>query len=87
MLFYYYYKNLFEALSGSISDVKLETEIEEGLYSQDIPRFLSTHNNKQKIYHPRMALQNAINDWLPEFYIHRHYTGLLQKPHLPVTSM
>lgn len=74
-------------IRSSISaDVKLETEIEDGIYSQDAPNFLSCQESQKKIYHPRLALKNAINDWLPEFFEHRVHIGPLQKPHPPVTS-
>lgn len=70
-------------INTSISaDVKLETEIEEGFYSEDAPAFLN-----KKIYHPRLALKNAINDWLPEFSEKKEAWGRsLAKPHPPVTS-
>lgn len=70
-------------ISTSISaDVKLETEIEEGFYSEDAPAFLS-----KNIYHPRSALKNAIADWLPEFSEKKEAWGrCLAKPHPPVTS-
>lgn len=64
------------------ADVKLETEIEEGFYSEDVPAFLN-----EKVYHPRLALKNAITDWLPEFSEKKEAWGRsLAKPHPPVTS-
>uniref|UniRef100_A0A336LRR3 protein O-GlcNAcase n=1 Tax=Culicoides sonorensis TaxID=179676 RepID=A0A336LRR3_CULSO len=70
-------------ISNSISaDVKLETEIEDGLYSQDAPNCLSN-----KIYHPRLALKNAIKDWISEFFENKEHIGPLVKPHPPLTMV
>lgn len=77
MAFYYFLKNL-DSISA---DVKLETETEDGFFSEDAPNFLS-----KKIYHPRFALKNAILDWLPEFFEKKDHVGPLVKPHPPVTS-
>lgn len=40
------------------ADIKLETENEEGICSEDAPTCLSDN-----VYHPRVALKNAINEW------------------------
>lgn len=70
------------AYIDSISaDIKLETENEEGLCGEDAPTCLS-----ETVYHPRVALKNAINDWLPEFYISKEAWGPITKPHPAVTS-
>lgn len=70
-------------INTSISaDVKLETELEDGVYSEEAPAFLN-----KKVYHPRLALKHAINDWLPEFSQKKEAFGRsLSKPHPPVTS-
>lgn len=79
-------QNIFEhfvnQFSDSISaDIKLETENEEGICSEDAPACLS-----ENVYHPRLALKNAINEWLPEFYVHKDAWGPLTKPHPIQTS-
>lgn len=68
--------------TDSISaDIKLETENEEGICSEDAPTCLSDN-----VYHPRVALKNAINEWLPEFYISKDAWGPITKPHPIQTS-
>lgn len=69
-------------LADSISaDIKLETENEEGICGEDAPTCLSDN-----VYHPRVALKNAINDWLPEFYVSKEAWGPITKPHPIQTS-
>lgn len=63
------------------ADIKLETENEEGICSEEAPACLS-----KNVYHPRVALKNAIADWLPEFYISKDAWGPITKPHPAVTS-
>ncbi|XP_058813212.1 protein O-GlcNAcase [Topomyia yanbarensis] len=68
-------------ISSSISsDVKLETENEEGICQEDAPAFLS-----KNVYHPRLALKNAIANWLPEFYQEKEAWGPISKPQPAVT--
>lgn len=69
-------------LTDSISaDIKLETENEEGICGEDAPTCLS-----ESVYHPRVALKNAINEWLPEFYVNKEAWGPITKPHPIQTS-
>lgn len=63
------------------ADIKLETENEEGICSEEAPACLS-----KNVYHPRVALRNAIADWLPEFYLIKEAWGPITKPHPAVTS-
>ncbi|XP_055523311.1 protein O-GlcNAcase [Wyeomyia smithii] len=70
-------------ISSSISsDVKLETENEEGICQEDAPAFLS-----KNVYHPRLALKNAIANWLPEFYHEKEAWGPICKPQPAVTMV
>lgn len=62
------------------ADIKLETENEEGM--EEAPAYLS-----KNIYHPRLALKNAILDWLPEFFTPKDAWGPITKPHPPVTMV
>lgn len=74
--------NVYPTHIDSISaDIKLETENEEGLCGEDAPAYLS-----DSVYHPRVALKNAINDWLPEFFISKEAWGPITKPHPAVAS-
>lgn len=57
------------------ADIKLETETEDGVVGEDVPSTLSAN-----MYHPRHALKNAINDWLPEFSKKRAASGPIAKP-------
>lgn len=68
--------------TASISaDIKLETENEEGICSEEPPACLS-----KNVYHPRVALRNAIAEWLPEFYVSKDAWGPITKPQPAVTS-
>ncbi|KAH8306245.1 hypothetical protein KR018_005071 [Drosophila ironensis] len=59
-------------MDGSLSaDIKLETENEDDLPAE----FLS-----KNVYHPRVALKNAIADWLPEFFTEKEAFGPITKP-------
>lgn len=70
-------------ISSSVSsDIKLETENEEGICQEDAPAFLS-----QNVYHPRLALKNAIANWLPEFYQEKEAWGPISKPQPAVTMV
>ncbi|KAK0083408.1 hypothetical protein PV325_008833 [Microctonus aethiopoides] len=63
-------------LNDSVSaDIKLETETEDGVVGEDVPSTISPN-----MYHPRHALKNAINDWLPEFNKKRAAWGVIAKP-------
>lgn len=69
-------------IHNSISaDIKLETEGEDG-GSEDAPVCLS-----KNVYHPRMALKNAIADWLPDFFQTKEAYGPISKPHPAVTMV
>lgn len=57
------------------ADIKLETETEDGVIGEDVPSTLSPN-----MYHPRRALKNAINEWLPEFNKKRTAYGVIAKP-------
>lgn len=57
------------------ADIKLETETEDGLSGEDVPASLSPN-----MYHPKHALRNAINEWLPEFSKHKAAWGPIAKP-------
>ncbi|XP_055592183.1 protein O-GlcNAcase [Uranotaenia lowii] len=70
-------------ISSSISsDIKLETENEEGICQEEAPAFLS-----ENVYHPRLALKNAISNWLPEFYQQKEAWGPICKPQPAVTMV
>ncbi|XP_034659872.1 protein O-GlcNAcase [Drosophila subobscura] len=57
--------------SSLSSDIKLETENEDEMPTE----FLS-----KNVYHPRVALKNAISDWLPEFFVEKEAWGPITKP-------
>lgn len=57
------------------SDIKLETETEDGGVGEDVPTSLPAN-----MYHPRRALRNAIVDWLPEFGRVKQAWGPITKP-------
>ncbi|XP_063978913.1 protein O-GlcNAcase isoform X1 [Diachasmimorpha longicaudata] len=64
------------SLNDTVSaDIKLETETEDGVVGEDVPSTLSPN-----MYHPRHALKNAINDWLPEFSKKKAAWGVIAKP-------
>lgn len=65
---------LFSFLPDSISDIKLETENEDD--DENPPNYLS-----ENIYQPRLALKNAILEWLPEFFQEKQAFGPIVKPH------
>uniref|UniRef100_A0A182IZD6 protein O-GlcNAcase n=1 Tax=Anopheles atroparvus TaxID=41427 RepID=A0A182IZD6_ANOAO len=70
-------------ISSSISsDIKLETENEQGICEGDAPAFLS-----ENVYHPRLALKNAIANWLPEFFQEKEAWGPITKPQPAVTMV
>ncbi|KFB46846.1 AGAP002287-PA-like protein [Anopheles sinensis] len=70
-------------ISSSISsDIKLETENEQGICEGDAPAFLS-----ENVYHPRLALKNAIANWLPEFFEEKEAWGPITKPQPAVTMV
>lgn len=66
-------------LASVSADIKLETENEEGIVD-DAPIYAT-----KNIYHPRVALRDAITDWLPEFFVPKEAFGPITKPHPPVT--
>jgi protein O-GlcNAcase / histone acetyltransferase len=68
-------------LPGTISDTqKLETENNDD-DDEKQPNHLSDN-----VYHPRVALKNAISDWLGDFYQDKKAFGPIVKPH-PVSAM
>ncbi|GLV34255.1 O-GlcNAcase [Carabus blaptoides fortunei] len=70
------------SLNDTVSaDIKLETETEDGLSGEDVPKTLSPN-----MYHPRQALRNAINEWLPEFSKHKTAWGPIAKPQPAVAA-
>lgn len=70
-------------INNSISaDIKLETENDDGISNEDAPVSLS-----KNIYHPRVALKNAIMEWLPEFFIEKEAWGPISKPQPPLTMV
>ncbi|XP_050068295.1 protein O-GlcNAcase [Anopheles maculipalpis] len=70
-------------ISSSLSpDIKLETENEQGICEGDAPAFLS-----ENVYHPRLALKNAIANWLPEFFQEKEAWGPITKPQPAVTMV
>ncbi|XP_075152480.1 O-GlcNAcase [Haematobia irritans] len=71
-------------VNSSISaDIKLETENDDDeIGSDDLPLDCSHSKN---IYHPRIALKNAITDWLPEFFVEKEAWGPIIKPQPQVT--
>lgn len=63
-------------IPDTISDTqKLETENDDD-DEENPPNYLS-----ENIYHPRVALRNAILDWLPDFFQEKEAFGLIVKPH------
>ncbi|XP_067010985.1 protein O-GlcNAcase [Anabrus simplex] len=63
-------------INDSVSaDIKLETETEDGGVGEDVPSNLTPN-----MYHPRRALRNAINEWLPEFRRAKAAWGPIAKP-------
>jgi protein O-GlcNAcase / histone acetyltransferase len=52
----------------------LETENED--CDENPPNYLTEHT-----YHPRVALKNAIRDWLPDFFEDKKAFGPMLKPH------
>ncbi|XP_013103451.1 protein O-GlcNAcase [Stomoxys calcitrans] len=70
-------------VNSSISaDIRLETENEDEIGSEDLPVDCCLSKN---IYHPRIALKNAISEWLPEFFIEKEAWGPITKPQPQVT--
>ncbi|KAB0795141.1 hypothetical protein PPYR_11980 [Photinus pyralis] len=68
-------------LNDTVSaDIKLETETEDGLSGEDVPATLSPN-----MYHPRLALRNAIKEWLPEFSRQKAAWGPIAKPQPAIT--
>ncbi|EDV94572.1 GH21911 [Drosophila grimshawi] len=64
--------NLDSKMNSSLSaDIKLETENED-----DLPAECLSKN----VYHPRLALKNAISEWLPEFFVEKEAWGPITKP-------
>ncbi|EDW96236.1 uncharacterized protein Dyak_GE25717 [Drosophila yakuba] len=57
--------------SSLSADIKLETENDDDLPAE----FLS-----KNVYHPRVALKNAITEWLPEFFMKKEAWGPITKP-------
>ncbi|XP_054273322.1 protein O-GlcNAcase isoform X2 [Macrosteles quadrilineatus] len=57
------------------ADIKLETETEDGGVGEDVPTSLPAN-----MYHPRRALRNAIQEWLPEFRRVKQAWGPITKP-------
>lgn len=64
------------------ADIKLETEQEDGVFGEEAPICLS-----RNVYHPRVALRNAISEWLPEFFLAKKSFGPITKPHPAVTMV
>ena len=60
------------------ADIKLEIENEDGDY---LPTILPPNT-----YHPRLALKNAVNDWLLEFSNYKSVWGPIAKPQPSLTS-
>ncbi|XP_060650995.1 protein O-GlcNAcase [Drosophila nasuta] len=59
-------------MNSSLSaDIKLETENEDDLPVECISK---------NVYHPRLALKNAISEWLPEFFVEKEAWGPITKP-------
>ncbi|XP_005181562.1 protein O-GlcNAcase [Musca domestica] len=70
-------------VNSSISaDIRLETENDDENGSDDLPVDCCLSKN---IYHPRMALKNAISEWLPEFFLEKEAWGPITKPQPQVT--
>jgi protein O-GlcNAcase / histone acetyltransferase len=61
-------------IPDSISDIKLETENDDD--DENLPNYLT-----ENIYHPRVALKNAILEWLPDFFQEKQAFGPIVKPH------
>lgn len=68
--------------SSFSADIKLETENDDGISNEGVPTCLS-----KNIYHPRVALKNAILEWLPEFSIEKEAWGPITKPQPQVTMV
>ncbi|XP_067618592.1 protein O-GlcNAcase [Eurosta solidaginis] len=69
--------------SSLSADIKLETENEDGTNEEELPVDCLSKN----IYHPRIALKNAIAEWLPEFFVEREAWGPITKPQPQVTMV
>ncbi|CAD6994007.1 unnamed protein product [Ceratitis capitata] len=65
------------------ADIKLETENEDGTNEEEIPIDCLSKN----MYHPRIALKNAIAEWLPEFFLAKEAWGPITKPQPQVTMV
>lgn len=63
-------------MTDSISDIKLETENDDD--DENPPNYITDN-----IYHPRVALRNAIVEWLPDFFEEKEAFGPIVKPHPP----
>ncbi|CAO1438847.1 unnamed protein product [Diamesa hyperborea] len=61
-------------INSSLSDIKLETENDDD--EDEPPAYLN-----ESTYHPRVALKNAIQVWLPEFFHDKKAFGPIVKPH------
>ncbi|XP_052863391.1 protein O-GlcNAcase [Anopheles cruzii] len=68
--------------TASEHDIKLEMENEDGICQGEAPAFLS-----KNIYHPRLALKNAVANWLPEFFQEKEAWGPITKPQPAVTMV
>lgn len=63
-------------MTGFISDIKLETENDDD--DENPPNYIT-----ENIYHPRVALKNAIAEWMPDFFEDKKAFGPISKPHPP----
>ncbi|XP_054726766.1 protein O-GlcNAcase [Anastrepha obliqua] len=69
--------------SSLSADIKLETENEDGTNEEELPLDCLSKN----MYHPRIALKNAIDEWLPEFFLTKEAWGPITKPQPQVTMV
>ncbi|XP_036323553.1 protein O-GlcNAcase [Rhagoletis pomonella] len=71
-------------VNSSVSaDIKLETENEDGTTEEELP----VDSLSKNMYHPRIALKNAIDEWLPEFFLEKEAWGPITKPQPQVTMV
>lgn len=65
--------------SLSAAEVRLESETDD--YDGCDAALCTATNQSIDVYHPRIALRNAIQDWLPEFFKLKESFGPITKPH------
>lgn len=70
--------------SLSAAEIRVEAETDE---DDGDGALCMVANHSVDTYHPRVALRNAIHDWLPEFFKSKEAFGPISKPHPGVTMV